>query len=498
LCSGGETCTTYKQTNAIKIYELEDTVPGKQGLYWHHSIEATGVVDLEAFKITSDIAAMDAYIAVAQYTDGRTLSMSVDVYGLSLVSLNDEFVLVASIPTEGAKAVVAVSYASYDYLLIAQEFAESVLVVWEPGLLEGGKYVQVLSFPTIRASSVRHFWSNGEWMVMFSNLRSTTERCLATQCHGGGQTYRSEVQVWKAGAATRISEFIPYPRSVNDRTCVPVAWSLSADYANITLSNTQDVAVSFLKPGMYIRIDEEVMRIIDAPQADKWLQLEDGEDTMIVFQNERMAGRNGEVLDLENMAKRWSTVYGKSGGYFLTPEAYREAWGKLSSDKARVQKFSEILGEMSGESFFAPLAPASADLDMDGKADFLMGKKDGTLGLFLSGLNATVTEKGANPFEKYVSPSGWAAPALADLNGDGLLDLVVGESDGRLRVFYQRYVGTHWHPCISIQTQHMHACTYMHIYMLDLVVGEPGGRLKVLYQGYVGTYWHPCISVFVT
>jgi hypothetical protein len=444
-CSGGETCVSYEQKDAILIYELEDTLPGKQGLFEHHTIEATGVVDLEAFKITSDIAAMDVYLAVAQYTDGTTYSLSVDVYGLSIFSMNDEFVKVASIPTEGATAVVAVSYASYDYLLIAQEFGRSTLVVWESGLLEGGRYVEVLSFATTRASSAKQYWSQGQWMVMFSNFRSTTELCLSTDCYGSGLTYRSDVQVWRAGAATRVSLFIPYPRNVNDRSCVPIPWSLARDYANITLMDPNDATARMLKPGMLVRIDEEVMRIIEAPEADSSLQLEDGEDILTVFQNERMAGRGGTVLDLESMARKWATVYDKSGGYFLVPEAYREAWYQLGSDKARIQKFAEILEYITGERYFLPLALATADLDMDGKADMLLGRKDGTLVFFSSKANSTLTK---HPFQNFVASSGWAAPSIADLNGDGFHDLVIGEGDGRLRVIYQRWA------CVDVYERH--------------------------------------------
>ena len=77
-------------------------------------------------------------------------------------------------------------------------------------------------------------------------------------------------------------------------------------------------------------------------------------------------------------------------------------------------------------------APALGDLDQDGDLDLLVGETSGTLNFFR---NAGTPQ--APRFERVADTSldidvgRRSAPALADLDGDGLLDLVVGtEADG--------------------------------------------------------------------
>jgi uncharacterized protein (DUF2141 family) len=88
--------------------------------------------------------------------------------------------------------------------------------------------------------------------------------------------------------------------------------------------------------------------------------------------------------------------------------------------------------------------PALADLDGDGDFDAVVGEWYGTLRFFLNTGSASapvfVEQTGAaNPFDGIdvgdsALPS-WSAPTLADLDGDGDLDAVVGETDGTLGTF---------------------------------------------------------------
>lgn len=97
--------------------------------------------------------------------------------------------------------------------------------------------------------------------------------------------------------------------------------------------------------------------------------------------------------------------------------------------------------------------PAPADFDGDGNAELVAGSADGTLKLYRSlgrpsgayadqplpdGMAPPDTFAAGQPIasaaggEPLRVPGGYAAPAAADINGDGQADLIVGDGQGRL------------------------------------------------------------------
>ncbi len=140
-------------------------------------------------------------------------------------------------------------------------------------------------------------------------------------------------------------------------------------------------------------------------------------------------------------------------------------------------------------------APSFADLDGDGDLDAVIGEFGGTLNYYRNTLatalspSFTVQTGASNPFNG-VDVGSYSSPAFADLDGDGDLDALIGESDGILN--YYRNTGTGLAPIFTVQTGAANPFNGVNVGIysaprfadldgdgdLDAIVGENAGNLN--------------------
>ncbi|WP_369178911.1 beta strand repeat-containing protein [Candidatus Thiodubiliella endoseptemdiera] len=154
-------------------------------------------------------------------------------------------------------------------------------------------------------------------------------------------------------------------------------------------------------------------------------------------------------------------------------------------------------------------APTLADIDGDGDLDLVVGENDGTLKYYQNtGTTSSPAYEaktgGNNPFNG-IDVGGYSTPNLADIDGDGDLDLVVGKDDGTLK--YYQNTGTTSNPTYEAKTGDSNPFNGIDVVNysspilvdidgdgdLDLVVGENDGTLK--YYQNTGTTSNPAYEV---
>ncbi|NOU95148.1 VCBS repeat-containing protein [Paenibacillus sp. LMG 31456] len=137
-----------------------------------------------------------------------------------------------------------------------------------------------------------------------------------------------------------------------------------------------------------------------------------------------------------------AVAYGQAGGTFAAPAALLAGGKPLHAG--------------------APMAPAVGDVTADGVPDLVVGDAAGGVTLYRghraaghgSAAGAGSGSSGGAAAEPlafdagsllFTLPAPFAAPSIRDVNGDGRPDLVVGNSEGDLRVYLQQADGT-WQP----------------------------------------------------
>eukprot|EP00961_Rhodomonas_salina_P259211 3502189-Rhodomonas_salina.1 len=186
--------------------------------------------------------------------------------------------------------------------------------VWQPG-----QYQLLASVSSASATNLRLYWAGQLWVVILSNFQGPEP----TTGDNAAASFLGSADVFKIGASVYIEEFIPYPCSRTENECSPVPWCLSQTFANITLRSLDSPAAPFLFPGMRIKVNDEIMMVIDVREADQTLA---DSDTL----------RAAQSFDFMDKAFDGFLLLESEGHPFVAPQDYRKAWASLSGDRARV------------------------------------------------------------------------------------------------------------------------------------------------------------------
>ncbi|MGD1699246.1 FG-GAP repeat domain-containing protein [Dapis sp. BLCC M229] len=175
-------------------------------------------------------------------------------------------------------------------------------------------------------------------------------------------------------------------------------------------------------------------------------------------------------------------------GDLYEPLNYFENTGTVTNPLYLAQTSTD--NPFNGIDFGYLSAPTFADLDGDGDLYLIVGELDGNLYYFENTGSATnplyLAQTGTdNPFDG-IDVGNFSTPTFADLDEDGALDLIVGESFGTLNYFeinrfdFVEQTGTN-NPFDGIDVGYSSAPTFADLDGdgdLDLIVGELDGNLN--------------------
>ena len=131
-------------------------------------------------------------------------------------------------------------------------------------------------------------------------------------------------------------------------------------------------------------------------------------------------------------------IVATNGDHYKTADSsdYLVLYENIGSYSDPVFKIKTIDFAQLKKRNYRGLVPTFADIDNNGTLDLLLGKADGSLSYYRNtgSSNTPVWTFVSDNFQN-ISAGNNVAPSFCDLNGDGLIDLLIGSYEGTIRYF---------------------------------------------------------------
>ncbi len=149
--------------------------------------------------------------------------------------------------------------------------------------------------------------------------------------------------------------------------------------------------------------------------------------------------------DGDGLADLFVSNFGYYMYSFYTPGLFLHSvyWSNIALYKntgtANNPAFTRITHDFAGlhDYHLTGIFPSFGDLDGDGDKDMIIGMQNGTIWYFENTADQNVIWEFADPVQNYhgIDVGEFSTPQLYDLNGDDLVDMIIGEEDGNLNYY---------------------------------------------------------------
>jgi len=166
---------------------------------------------------------------------------------------------------------------------------------------------------------------------------------------------------------------------------------------------------------------------------------------------------------------------------------YQGTLSHFKQDAAGSISFSLVSDTLSGIVVGYNAAPAFTDLDDDGLLDLIIGDESGILHYYEQDAAGSTSFTRVADSLSGIKVESYSAPFFTDLENDGLLDLIVGEDEGKLNYYEQETPGSANFFLISDSLSGIDAGRFVAPCFTDL---DNDGLLDMIVGSWIGDFEH--------